>query len=178
MTSEMAVVASPWKPFTISGAGRGMSSRMACAGSVMASLRELEEKAGAARPGDGGGKRPVREHDVEAGQREALEPGVGELGREAIAFTDGVEEIGQGDAGGDALRPAGQDGDGVVDAGEHEREVHRRPRRGLGTRPVEQDEAADEKADDQRAEKTTEEEQRQRAGSGAHEVETKGPAAD
>src|SRR6266566_1199699 len=83
MTSEMAVVASPWKPFTTSGVGRGMSSRMACAGSVMASLREFEEKPGAARAGDGGGQRPVREHDVEAGQREPLEPGVGELGGEA-----------------------------------------------------------------------------------------------
>src|SRR6266446_4461052 len=148
MTSEMAVVASPWKPITPSGAGRGMSSRMACAGSVMASLREFEEKPGAARAGDGGGQRPVREHDVETGQREPLEPGVGELRREAIALTDGVEEIGQRDAGGDGLRPA------------------------------EQDEAADQEPDDQRTEKTAEEEERQRAWAGADEVDPERPAAD
>src|SRR6266446_9749131 len=175
MTSEMAVVASPWKPITPSGAGRGMSSRMACAGSVMASLREFEEKPGAARAGDGGGQRPVREHDVEAGQREPLEPGVGELGGEAIALTEGVEEIGQRDAGGDGLRPAGQDGDGVVDAREHEGEVHRRPGRGLGARPEEQDEAADQEPDDQRTEKTAEEEERERARAGADEVEPERP---
>src|SRR6266496_4956820 len=113
--SETAVVASAWKPFTISGAGRGMSSRMACAGSVMSSLREFEEEPGASRAGDGRGQRPVREHDVETGQREALEPRVGELGREAVAFAKRVEKIGQRHDGGDGLRPAGQDGDGIVD---------------------------------------------------------------
>src|ERR1700693_5702935 len=130
MMSEIAVVASPWKPFTTSGAGRGISSRMACAGSVMASLREFEEKPGAPRPGDGRGQRPVREHDVEAGQRETLEPGMGELRLETITLAEGVEEVGQRDARGHNLRPTGQHGDRVVDAGDHHGEVHGRPGRG------------------------------------------------
>src|SRR5713101_360149 len=171
MMSEIAVVASPWKPFTISGAGRGISSRMACAGSVMASLREFEEKPCAPGAGDGRGQRPVREHDVEAGQQKALEPGMGELSVETVAPAEGVEEIGQRNARGDGLRPAGQHGDRVVDAGEQEREVHRRPGRGLSARPEEQDQAADEEPDDQRAETAAQEEERERAWTSAHEVE-------
>src|ERR1700687_3073105 len=160
--SEIAVVASPWKPFTSSEAGRGMSSRMACAGSVMASLREFEEKPGAPRAGDGRSQRPVREHDVEAGQREALQPGMGELSVETVALAEGVEEVGQRNTHGDRLRPAGQHRNRVVDAREHEREVHRRPGGGFGARPPEQDEAADEEPDDQRAEKAAQEEERER----------------
>src|SRR3989442_6714079 len=170
MMSEIAVVASPWKPFTSSGAGRGNSSRMACAGSVMASLREFEEKPGAPRAGDGRGQRPVRKHDVEAGQHEALEPGMGKLRLEAVTLAKGVEEVGQRNARGDSLRPAGQHRDRIVDAGEHQREVHRRPGGGFGARPPEQDEAADEEPDDQRAETAAQEEQRERAGPGADKV--------
>src|SRR6266849_8118327 len=152
MMSEIAVVASPWKPFTISGARRGMSRRMAWAGSVMASLREFEEKPGAPRAGDGRGQRPVREHHIEPGQREALEPGMGEVWLEAIALAEGVEEVRQGNARGHGLGPARQDGDRVVDAREHDDEVDGRPRRGLRSSPEEQHEAADEEPDDERAE--------------------------
>src|SRR6266542_1701430 len=164
MTSEIAVVGSPWKPLTTSGAGRGMSRRMACAGSVMASLREFEEKPGAPRAGDGGGQRPVREHHVAAGQRKPLQPGMGELGLEAIALAEGVEKVGQRDAGRHGLRPARQHRDRIVDAGEHDDEVHGRPRGGLRARAEEQDEAADQEPDDQRAEKAPQEEEGERAG--------------
>src|SRR5215472_648470 len=123
MMSEMAVVASPWYPFTISGAGRGMSRRMAWAGSVMVSLREFEEKPGAPRAGDGRGQRPVCEHHVEPGQREALEPGVAGVRLEAVALAEGVQEVRQGNARGHCLRPARQHGDRVVDAREHDDEV-------------------------------------------------------
>src|SRR3990170_600754 len=118
----------------------------------MASLREFEEKPGAPRAGDGRGQRPVREHDVQAGQRETLEPGMRELSLETIALATGVEEVRQGYAGGDDLRPAGQHGDRIVDTGEHNGEVHGSPGGGLGPSAEEQDQAADEEPDDQRAE--------------------------
>src|SRR6266516_7854437 len=80
-----------------------MSRRMACAGSVMASLREFEEKPGAPRAGDGRGQRPVREHHIDPGQREALEPSMGKVRLEAIALAEGVEEVRQGNARGHPL---------------------------------------------------------------------------
>src|SRR5229473_1486279 len=129
---------------------RGMSRRMACAGSVMASLRKFEEKPGAARAGDGRSQRPVREHDIDPGEREALEPGMREVRLEAIALSEGVEEVRERNARGHALRPAREDGDRVVDAREHDDEVDGRPGRGLGPRAEEEDETAHEEPDDER----------------------------
>src|SRR5215470_3817459 len=121
-----------------------MLRRMALELSVMASLREFEEKPGAARAGDGRGQPPVCQHHVEGREREAPQPGVGVVRREPIALAEGVEEVAQGNKGRYTLDPAGQDGDRIVDAGQHDHEVHGGPRRSLGARAEEHDQAAHE----------------------------------
>src|SRR5437867_5761834 len=164
MMSATAVVARPWKPLTTSAAGRGMVRRMAWEISVMASLREFEEKPGAARAGDGRGQPPVREHHIERGEGEAPQPCVRVVRLEAISLAEGVQEIGQGHRRGYHLYPVGQDGNRIVDAGEHHHEVHRGPRRRLCPRAEEHHEAAHEDADHQRGEKASEEVEGERAG--------------
>src|SRR5260370_41536920 len=104
-----------------------MSRRMAWAGSVMASLREFEEKPGAPRAGDGRGQRPVREHHIDPGQREALEPGMGEVWLGAIALAEGVEEVRQGNARGHRRGPAPQGGDRGACARERDDAPYGRP---------------------------------------------------
>src|SRR4029453_10725477 len=165
MMSEIAVVGRPWKPLTTSAAGRGMVRRMAWEGSVMASLREFEEKPGATRAGDGRGQPPVREHHIEPSEAEAPEPRMRVVRLEAVSLAEGVEEIGQGHGGGYQLHPVGEDGDRIVDAGEHHHEVHRRPRRRLRPRTEEHHEAAHEDADHQRGEEAAEEEEGEGPGS-------------
>ena len=144
----------------------------------MASLREFEEKPGAPRAGDGRGQPPVREHHIEPGEAEAPEPRVRVVRLEAVSLAEGVEEIGQGHGGGYELHPVGEDRDGIVDAGQHYHEVHRRPRRGLRARAEEHHEAAHEDADHQRGEEAPEEEEGEGPGSSPDEIEAEGPGAD
>src|SRR5215813_9427065 len=151
---------------------------MAAEVSGMASLREFEEKPGPARAGDGRGQPPVRQRHVEGRQHEAPQPGVRIVRLEAVALAEGVEEIGQGDEGRNRLHPAGQYGDRVVDAGEHDHEVHRGPRRGLGPRAEEEHQAAHEETDHERGEEAAEEEQRERPRSAPDEVEAEGPGSN
>src|SRR6266545_1184148 len=102
--SASAVVGRSWKPATRRFGGRSMVS-LSEAPPFNASLRELQQEAGPAGPGDRGGERPVGEDRIEQREREPGGEGIGELGGEAVAGSNPVEEVGQRDRGGDGLHP-------------------------------------------------------------------------
>src|SRR5258705_11818383 len=94
-SSASAVVGRSWKPAIRRFGGRSMVS-LSEALPFTRSLRELQQEAGPAGPGDRGGERPVREDRVEQREGEPGGEGKGELGRETVTAPGPVRARGKG----------------------------------------------------------------------------------
>src|SRR2546426_5605982 len=144
----------------------------------MRSLRHLEEESGVPRALDRGEEGEVREHRVQARQREPGGDRCAELRGEAEVGAVRVQEVRERDPRGERRDGLRQDGDRVVEPREHEDEVHARPREGLGPIAEERDQRADEDADDPRVEEAAQDEHRDRQPPGREHTEVEGPPAE
>src|SRR5439155_1410393 len=112
---------------------------LAKAAMSMRSLRHFEEEPGAPRALDRGEEAPVGERRVDDREREPGGDRGAELRREAEVRAVRVEEVCERDRRGNGRDGLRQDRDRVVEPGEHEDEVHARPREGLGPVAEERD---------------------------------------